>query len=298
MKSVEINVKGRWFFKKGTSKVPFGMTMPGRSYNAHTYRHGFTGHEKESDLAEGIYTTEYRLYDARVGMWLSVDPLSMDNAGESPYLYCSGMPMTYFDPDGRVKRDKNGEVIFKREKRRSWFFFETVEVSTNDKGEIESRTVIAVKAKKGKIYLNDGSPVEAYKTDGRQTVVYELKVNKDGEVLSSNPVLDGMNPNYNCTGKIADRNFLIDASEISMNDLIYKEGYKRLNKDEKPQIGDIGVYVDNEGNIVHYELYIDNVGNVDAKGGYENDRNGRGGEDTYWKNTDYIILRLNNQDKE
>ena len=84
---------------------PFGMTMPGRSYNAHTYRHGFTGHEKESDLAEGIYTTEYRLYDARVGRWLSVDPLSMDNAGESPYLYCSGMPMTYFDPDGREKID-------------------------------------------------------------------------------------------------------------------------------------------------------------------------------------------------
>jgi RHS repeat-associated protein len=63
----------------------------------------FTGHEKESDLAEGIYTTEYRLYDARVGRWLSVDPLWLDNAGESPYLYCSGMPMTYFDPDGREK---------------------------------------------------------------------------------------------------------------------------------------------------------------------------------------------------
>ena len=25
---------------------PFGMTMPGRSYTAHTSRHGFTGHEK------------------------------------------------------------------------------------------------------------------------------------------------------------------------------------------------------------------------------------------------------------
>ena len=105
MKSVKINVKGRWFFKKGISKVPFGMTMPGRSYNAHTYRHGFTGHEKENDLAEGIYTTEYRLYDTRVGRWLSVDPLWLDNVGESPYLYCSGMPMIYFDPDGREKID-------------------------------------------------------------------------------------------------------------------------------------------------------------------------------------------------
>jgi RHS repeat-associated protein len=66
---------------------PFGMTMPGRSYNAHIYRYGFTGHEKESDLSEGIYTTQYRLYDARVGRWLSVDPLFEKYVGMSPYNY-------------------------------------------------------------------------------------------------------------------------------------------------------------------------------------------------------------------
>jgi RHS repeat-associated protein len=79
---------------------PFGMTMPGRSYNAHTYRHGFTGHEKESDLAEGIYTTEYRLYDARVGRWLSVDPLFEKHVGMSPYNYCMLNPVMMVDPDG------------------------------------------------------------------------------------------------------------------------------------------------------------------------------------------------------
>ncbi len=77
------------------------MTMPGRSYNAHTYRHGFTGHEKESDLAEGIYTTEYRLYDARVGRWLSVDPLFEKYVGMSPYNYCMLNPVMMVDPDGR-----------------------------------------------------------------------------------------------------------------------------------------------------------------------------------------------------
>ena len=76
--------------------------MPGRSYNAHTSRHGFTGHEKESDLAEGIYTTEYRLYDARVGRWLSVDPLFEKYVGMSPYNYCMLNPVMMVDPDGRV----------------------------------------------------------------------------------------------------------------------------------------------------------------------------------------------------
>ena len=84
-----------------TDYYPFGMTMPGRSYNAHTLRHGFTGHEKESDLAEGIYTTEYRLYDARVGRWLSVDPLFEKYVGMSPYNYCAGNPVKLVDVDGR-----------------------------------------------------------------------------------------------------------------------------------------------------------------------------------------------------
>ncbi|MBE6330635.1 MAG: hypothetical protein E7072_11100, partial [Bacteroidales bacterium] len=88
-----------------TDYYPFGMTMPGRSYNAHTSRHGFTGHEKESDLAEGIYTTEYRLYDARVGRWLSVDPLFEKYVGISPYNYCMLNPVMMVDPDGRELKD-------------------------------------------------------------------------------------------------------------------------------------------------------------------------------------------------
>ncbi|MBP5482373.1 MAG: hypothetical protein J6Y22_11565 [Paludibacteraceae bacterium] len=57
---------------------PYGMTEPGRSWNAGDYRFSYTGHEKENDLAEGVYTTEYRLLDTRLGRWMSVDPLAGD----------------------------------------------------------------------------------------------------------------------------------------------------------------------------------------------------------------------------
>ena len=106
------NVKGRWFFKEVVNKTNFGMTLPGRSYNAHTLRHGFTGHEKESDLAEGIYTTEYRLYDARVGRWLSVDPLFEKYVGMSPYNYCMLNPVMMVDPDGEDVVICDGEEHF------------------------------------------------------------------------------------------------------------------------------------------------------------------------------------------
>ena len=58
-----------------TDYYPFGMEEPGRSYNSNTSRFGYTGHEKENDLAEGVYTTQYRLLDTRLGRWMSVDPL-------------------------------------------------------------------------------------------------------------------------------------------------------------------------------------------------------------------------------
>ena len=80
---------------------PFGMTEPGRNWNAGDYRFGYTGHEKENDLAEGVYTTEYRLLDTRLGRWMSVDPLWSDYPELSSYVYCAGNPMVMVDPDGR-----------------------------------------------------------------------------------------------------------------------------------------------------------------------------------------------------
>ena len=80
---------------------PFGMTEPGRSWNSGDYRFGYTGHEKEEDLASGVYTTEYRLLDTRLGRWMSVDKLAGNYVGMSPYNYCLDNPSINYDPDGR-----------------------------------------------------------------------------------------------------------------------------------------------------------------------------------------------------
>ena len=77
------------------------MEMGGRSYNSNDYRFGYTGHEKESDIAEGVYTTQYRLLDTRLGRWMSVDPLFVKYPGMSSYNYCAGNPVNIIDPDGR-----------------------------------------------------------------------------------------------------------------------------------------------------------------------------------------------------
>ena len=79
---------------------PYGMTEPGRNWNAGDYRFGYTGHEKENDLAEGVYTTEYRLLDARLGRWMSVDPAWIKYPDLSSYNYCEGNPMMFVDQEG------------------------------------------------------------------------------------------------------------------------------------------------------------------------------------------------------
>ncbi|MCR5496800.1 MAG: hypothetical protein K6F48_03080 [Paludibacteraceae bacterium] len=90
---------------------PYGMTEPGRSWNSGDYRFGYTGHEKESDLAEGVYTTEYRLLDTRLGKWLSVDPLAEEASDWSPYRTSFDNPLIFVDPDGQWEADSKGNLI-------------------------------------------------------------------------------------------------------------------------------------------------------------------------------------------
>jgi RHS repeat-associated protein len=78
---------------------PFGMGMPGRKVNE-GYRYGFNGKEQDPEVNEN-YDFGARMYDARVGKWLALDPLMKKYPGESPYLFVGGNPLVYNDPDGK-----------------------------------------------------------------------------------------------------------------------------------------------------------------------------------------------------
>jgi RHS repeat-associated protein len=78
---------------------PFGMTMPGRKYSAGgSYRYGFNGQEKSTELGEDSYTAEYWEYDARIGRRWNVDPVFKEY--ESPYAAFSGNPILNTDVNG------------------------------------------------------------------------------------------------------------------------------------------------------------------------------------------------------
>ncbi len=90
------------------------MQMPGRKYSAGTssYRYGFVGKEKSSEISNDDYDFGARILDTRFGgRWLSTDPLQKKYPSISPYNYCAGNPIYLKDVDGRdvyvFDKDKN-----------------------------------------------------------------------------------------------------------------------------------------------------------------------------------------------
>lgn len=77
---------------------PFGMEIGGRNYtDAQGYRYGYQGQYAEKDPETGWNAFELRMYDSRVGRWLSIDP---EGQYYSPYVGMGNDPVNKVDPDG------------------------------------------------------------------------------------------------------------------------------------------------------------------------------------------------------
>lgn len=88
-----------------TDYDPFGAPAPGRFQETQPYAFGFSGFERDDELkGEGnSYYTQERLFDPRLGRWLSPDPVQL--AHSSPYAGFSNNPTRYGDPRGALDWD-------------------------------------------------------------------------------------------------------------------------------------------------------------------------------------------------
>jgi RHS repeat-associated protein len=82
---------------------PFGSPMPGRQYNNGSYRYGFNGKENDNEVKGTGNSVDFgaRIYDPRLGRWLSLDPLMAKYPFVSPYNYVNNNPIIFIDKDGR-----------------------------------------------------------------------------------------------------------------------------------------------------------------------------------------------------
>jgi RHS repeat-associated protein len=81
---------------------PYGMLLPKRHGAVDSYRYGFNGKEKDDEVkGEGAqYDYGFRIYDARVGKFLSTDPLYKSYPSLTPYQFASNTPIAAVDLDG------------------------------------------------------------------------------------------------------------------------------------------------------------------------------------------------------
>jgi len=95
------------FFKNSSNNVdyvvsrdyyPYGMPLPGREYtDAEGYRYAYQGQYNEKDPETNWNAYKLRMYDARTGRWMSIDPADQY---ASPYLGMGNNPVNGTDPDG------------------------------------------------------------------------------------------------------------------------------------------------------------------------------------------------------
>jgi RHS repeat-associated protein len=79
------------------------MVMPGRKYSAGSlYRYGFNGKENDNEIKGEGNQQDYgmRIYDPRLGKFLSVDPISKKYPYLTPYQFASNTPIAAIDVDG------------------------------------------------------------------------------------------------------------------------------------------------------------------------------------------------------
>lgn len=84
---------------------PFGMIMPGRSYTASgasDYMYGFNGKEDDNEVKGVGNQIDYgtRVYDPRLGRFLSMDPMSKSFPWYTPYQFAGNKPIANLDLDG------------------------------------------------------------------------------------------------------------------------------------------------------------------------------------------------------
>lgn len=88
---------------------PFGQKMAGRVFSATEYDYGFNGKREDSEIfGEGnSYDYGARMYNPRIGIWFSTDPMASRYASESPYVFSGNSPILYNDEGGKFKVPKN-----------------------------------------------------------------------------------------------------------------------------------------------------------------------------------------------
>ncbi|MCO5948099.1 RHS repeat domain-containing protein [Mucilaginibacter flavidus] len=90
----------------GQDYYAFGMQIPGRKFTGSPYRFGFNGKENDNEVKGDGDQQDYgmRIYDSRLGKFLSTDPLTKRYPELTPYQFAGNTPIQSIDLDGKEEK--------------------------------------------------------------------------------------------------------------------------------------------------------------------------------------------------
>ncbi len=254
------------------------------------YRFGFNGQEKDNEIKGIGNSLDFgaRIYDSRLGKWLSLDPMADLYPSESDYSFSLNNPIKNIDVGGQFVTDKEGNVIvtFKRTRREgvdfnkdnSDYVMPGPEKTRMKNGKAEVyRESKVLRGIWGSVLTNKGTEIRVFIPTVKEVRTFvELKDSETGKFgngyYKEGSEQRGPELEYNCvTNSLTKiRTFIIPANDIT-NKILGEEGYTKLEQGEMPEKGDIGVYqADGVGYPEHFEVYLSSD-KVSTKGGYAKD---------------------------
>ena len=92
---------------------PFGLNHLGPWYESvgPVNKYKFNGIEKIEELAVGWDLAAFRSYDAAIGRWTQIDPLTESVMSESPYGFCFNNPTRFSDPLGLMGEEVGADGL-------------------------------------------------------------------------------------------------------------------------------------------------------------------------------------------
>ena len=178
-----------------TDYAPFGSPLPGRNYQSNQYRYGYNGKENDNEVKGQGNQIDYgsRIYDPRLGRFLSTDPLQKKYPSLSPYTYALNNPVVMIDRDGEdaivsITRNKDGGGLIK---------VQTVVHVTNmtDVWRIKSYNAEAQKA-----YSNQSVNIEGKVWNIQYNIKYVYDKTFDASKMKEGENLLKIDPNTPTTG--------------------------------------------------------------------------------------------------
>jgi len=171
-----------------------GNSAEDRSWSG-GYRYGFNGMEKDNEV-KGLgnsYDFDARMFDPRLGRWLSIDPLAAKYPFVSSYVFVLNNPIIFIDPDGREVEwaDKESKKAYKELK--------------------------SAYKKAGSLRYNDLIRIEKAKD-----VVFKINVNSDADLGNNDATA-----RYNSSNSTNDK---IQIDILIRKDVDTREGYEKKDK--------------------------------------------------------------------